>query len=238
MTAREVPPPRRMRAAPPPATHRPRADVRPCAILVTGLMLLGGACAGSGVHSTVTERPPKGRAQEGVASWYGPGFHGKRTASGEIFDMHALTAAHRTLPLGTLIEVRDLGTGRVVVARVNDRGPFVRGRIVDLSMGAARSLGIEEAGIARVRVTVVGRPLSVPVGYWVQVGAFREEERARSLAADLEKRYPGTAVEPAAEWFRVKVPSGDRRRDAEALRRALRRSGYEAFLVLATTQRD
>ena len=200
------------------------------AILATFVVLLGG-CAGSGAHPPTTERPPKSRVQEGIASWYGPGFHGKRTASGEIFDMHALTAAHRTLPLGTLIEVRSLDTGRTVVARVNDRGPFVRGRIVDLSMAAARSLGIEESGIARVRLLVVGGPLSPAVAYWVQVGAFREEERARSLAADLERRYPGTAVDAGAEWYRVQVPSTGRRREAEAIRRSLRRAGYEAFLV-------
>ena len=88
----------------------------------------------------------------GIASWYGAAHHGRRTASGEIFDMNAMTAAHRTYPFGTRVRVTDLATGRTVVVRINDRGPFVRGRIIDLSRAAAARLGIVQAGTARVRV--------------------------------------------------------------------------------------
>jgi len=91
----------------------------------------------------------------GVASWYGPGFHGRPTASGEIFDQEELTAAHRTLQFGTLVEVTNLANGRSVVVRINDRGPFVEGRIIDLSLGAARLLGMLDAGLARVRLRLV-----------------------------------------------------------------------------------
>ena len=96
--------------------------------------------------------------QVGVASWYGPKFHGRKTASGEIFDMHALTAAHRTLPFGTLVRVTYLKTGKSVVVRINDRGPWKRGRIIDLSYAAARKIGLVRDGTGRVRLEVVRWP--------------------------------------------------------------------------------
>ena len=92
----------------------------------------------------------------GQASWYGPGFYGNRTANGEVFDMDLISAAHKTLPLPSIVEVTDLDTGRKLKVRVNDRGPFVSGRIIDLSKGAARKLGIYERGVARVRVRYIG----------------------------------------------------------------------------------
>jgi len=96
--------------------------------------------------------------QVGIASWYGPGFHGKRTANGEIYDMYAMTAAHKTLPFNTIVKVVDLDTGRWVIVRINDRGPFVPGRIIDLSYAAAKELGIVEKGIARVGLKVLKWP--------------------------------------------------------------------------------
>jgi len=94
----------------------------------------------------------------GIASWYGPGFHGKTTASGEPYDMYAFTAAHKTLPFGTVVRVVDLATGRSVVVRINDRGPFVAGRIIDLSYAAAEALGILEQGTARVGLQILAGP--------------------------------------------------------------------------------
>lgn len=94
------------------------------------------------------------QGQAGIASFYGPGFHGRRTASGERFNMHAMTAAHRTLPFGTRVRVVNLGNGKAVVVRVTDRGPFVRGRVIDLSAGAARAIGVHGLGkvcVERVR---------------------------------------------------------------------------------------
>ncbi len=96
--------------------------------------------------------------QVGIASWYGPGFHGKRTSSGEIYDMNALTAAHKTLPLGTIVKVVDLETGRSVIVRINDRGPFIPGRIIDLSYAAAQELGMIEKGTARVGLKILRWP--------------------------------------------------------------------------------
>lgn len=117
----------------------------------------------SGCASSLSRRPPQppGSApipahphtqQFGLASWYGPGFHGQPTASGEIYNQNALTAAHPTLPLGTRVEVTNLTNGKSVQVRINDRGPFVRGRTIDLSHGAARKLGMIEPGVSRVRI--------------------------------------------------------------------------------------
>lgn len=97
------------------------------------------------------------KAAQGIASWYGPGFHGRRTASGERFNQNALTAAHRSLPFGTQVKVTNLNNGRSVVVRINDRGPFSRGRIVDLSAGAARVIGLKGTGTAPVRIQILGR---------------------------------------------------------------------------------
>ena len=102
-------------------------------------------------------RPARAWTQTGIASWYGGKFHGRRTASGERFNKHALTAAHRELPFGTLVRVISLRTGRHTVVRINDRGPFVKGRVIDLSHAAARQLGIVASGVDRVRLEIVGR---------------------------------------------------------------------------------
>jgi rare lipoprotein A len=96
--------------------------------------------------------------QVGIASWYGPGFHGNRTSNGEIYDMYAMTAAHKTLPFNTIVKVVDLDTGRSVIVRINDRGPFIPGRIIDLSYAAAKELGIVEKGLARVGLKVLKWP--------------------------------------------------------------------------------
>jgi rare lipoprotein A (peptidoglycan hydrolase) len=106
-----------------------------------------------GLFSLLPNTPALAKASNAVASWYGPGFHGRRTASGERFNQHAMTAAHRTLPFGTLVRVTH--KGRSVVVRINDRGPFIRGRSLDLSKGAARQIGC--AGVCRVSMAVVGR---------------------------------------------------------------------------------
>jgi len=102
------------------------------------------------------EKVSKGYAQCGVASWYGPGFHGKKTSSGEVYDMYDMTAAHCLLPLNTLVKVTNLANDKEIVVKINDRGPFVGERVIDLSLAAARKLGMAEKGIAPVRVAVLG----------------------------------------------------------------------------------
>lgn len=110
---------------------------------------------------TPLKRARIGYTETGVASWYGPGFHGKKTSSGEIYDMHCLTAAHKTLPLNSTVKVTNLKTCREVTVRVNDRGPFVDDRVIDLSLAAAKKIDLVSDGTAPVRVTVVGEPGTV-----------------------------------------------------------------------------
>ncbi len=119
------------------------------ALLFAAAVLLG--CASTAELKT----PPRGATQEGLASWYGAKFHGRPTASGEIYDMHRISAAHKQLPFGTVVEVRNKDNGRKLRVPINDRGPFIRGRIIDLSLAAARELGMFGAGVAQVRIRVV-----------------------------------------------------------------------------------
>jgi len=137
----------------------------------------------------------EGYREQGMASWYGEPFHGRRTSSGEVFDMYKLTAAHKTLPLPSLVRVTSLDTGRSVVVTVNDRGPFVKDRLIDLSFEAARQIGIVKNGTGRVRVEAVGERTGVltaatdsaPVQLlFMQVGAFGDEDNAARLKARLE----------------------------------------------------
>jgi len=142
-----------------------------------------------------------GWTQRGVASWYGPDFHGGKTSNGETYNMYALTAAHKTLPMNTMVRVTNLRNARSVVVRINDRGPFVKGRIIDLSYEAGRRIGIDKTGTAPVKLTVLGfdsliaakagakgvRQKVTAGRFGVQVGAFRRREGAELY----KKRYDG-----------------------------------------------
>jgi rare lipoprotein A len=131
-----------------------------------------------------------GMEETGVASWYGNPYHGRASASGEIYDMEKLTAAHRTLPFGTVVEVENLDNRARVDVRVNDRGPFVKGRIIDLSRAAAREIRMLGPGTAKVRIRVIGLPPSDSAAYYaVQAGAFRERENAERLRKKMESEY-------------------------------------------------
>jgi rare lipoprotein A len=126
-------------------------------------------------------------AQEtGYASWYGGKFQGRKTANGEIFDTNQLTAAHRTLPFGTLVKVTNMGNGLSVTVRINDRGPFVEGRIIDLSRAAADAIGMMGSGVAYVSVEVVSSPAPADALFTVQAGAFSRKENAEAMAARLQ----------------------------------------------------
>lgn len=132
-----------------------------------------------------------GDIQRGVASWYGPNFHAKKTSNGEVYNMYAMTAAHKTLPMNTVVKVDNLENGESAIVRINDRGPFVSGRIIDLSNKAAHKINMIKKGTARVRITVLGfngkiartkaeKEQTATVGkYYVQVGAFRRLEGAK-----------------------------------------------------------
>ncbi len=183
----------------------------------------------------------EGFSEVGLASWYGPGFHGRRTANGEIYDMYARTAAHKLLPLGTTVRVTNLENGREVVARINDRGPFVDGRIIDLSYALARDLAIVDRGVARVRIVAVAGPNggAAPVALegtfaW-QVGAFTVQTNAEGLARSLGRSFGQVAVvrydRGDAVFHRVRVGRYPRPEVAETDRGALTRLGLDPFLV-------
>jgi len=139
-------------------------------------------------HKIPPPAAPIVQGEEGLASWYGHPYHGRHAASGEIYDMYAMTAAHRTLPFGTQVRVHDLENGRDVDVRINDRGPFVEGRIIDLSYAAAQSMGMP--GLARVRLEILGLGSTTePAVFAVQVGAFRDPANADRLKAMIEANY-------------------------------------------------
>jgi rare lipoprotein A len=134
-----------------------------------------------------------GTVQVGTASWYGRPYHGRQAASGEIYDMEKMTAAHRTLPFGTRVRVQNLENGKIVDLRIIDRGPFVKDRIIDVSHAAAQALAMVGSGTAKVRVEVVSIPTNEPTPLFaVQVGAFQDRARAERLQQKMEERY-GTA---------------------------------------------
>lgn len=196
-----------------PAPVRRRRGVRsPAGGLALILLLALGACAGRRPPPDASVEP--GWSQEGVASWYGPRFHGRSTASGESFDMEAMTAAHPTLPLGTRVRVTVLETGRRTVLRVNDRGPFVDDRILDVSRAAARMLGFLQEGTARVRVEVVEGP---PDCWEVQVGSYAESGNARAMGRRLRREGEPVRLEAGPRGL-TRVVAGPYGTRAEALR--------------------
>ena len=123
-------------------------------LMLMGLMVVWVSGCGTSA-ATVTSPGGDRHEVEGKASWYGEAFHGRQTASGETYDMHAMTAAHKTLPFGTRVRVQEVGTGRSVVVRINDRGPFVDGRVIDLSYQAAREVGMVNAGVTEVELDIL-----------------------------------------------------------------------------------
>jgi rare lipoprotein A len=180
-------------------------------------------------------RPIINGVQTGIASWYGAEFHGRRTSNGEVYNMHDLTAAHRTLPFGTVVEITNLLNGRSVTVRINDRGPFVGDRIIDLSYAAARMLDMVGPGTIPTRLEVVKEVLPAPDGqrFAVQVGAFILRDNAQALAAKLQPDFPDVAVSLfQTEWqtyYRVRIPAGSR---GEAHRLADRLSGLGHNVIL------
>jgi rare lipoprotein A len=169
---------------------------RLCAALCLALTLCGCALFGTRAPAPSPARPaPPSTSLVGIASWYGPGFNGKHTANGEIYDQEDLTAACDTLPLGTRALVTNLQNGRSVEVRINDRGPFVKGRMIDLSHGAAMALGLVEPGTAQVRIDVLTMGPQLEPGYFVQVGSFSSPANAQRLRAQLSRYFTDVRVE-------------------------------------------
>jgi rare lipoprotein A len=161
-------------------------------------------------------------AEIGRASWYGPPYHNRRGSNGEVYNMHAMTAAHRTLPLGSIVRVTNLKTGHTALVRITDRGPFIPGRVLDLSLAAARKLDVYLPGIAEVKVEVMQTPAPLDTGgkWAVQIGGFPHEDEATKLADHLTRRYRTAKVQrfasPAGDWWvRVRVLGDDRERAQE-----------------------
>jgi rare lipoprotein A len=170
--------------------------------------------------------------ERGIASWYGPKFHGRLTASGERYDMNDRTAAHPSLPFGTKVGVRNTRTGREVVVRVNDRGPYSRNRIIDLSYAAAREVGVVGPGTASVELYLIPSA-GAPLRFTVQVGAFSEPERAVALHREIARIYPEAVVDSDGTWNRVQIGAFDSREQAESLRRELAAIGMSSVVVSA-----
>jgi rare lipoprotein A len=181
--------------------------------------------------------PRVSHTEVGLASWYGPPYNHRKGSNGQIYDMNAMTAAHRTLPLGTVVRVTNLQAGKSAVVTITDRGPFIEGRIIDLSLAAAKAIDVWRSGTAKVKLEVLRSPASLSSGgrWAVQIGGFHEEHSADKEVHHLEQRYQSAKVisfaSPAGDyWVRVRVPNDDRRQ-AEEIARNSRTSEGSVFLV-------
>lgn len=172
-------------------------------------------------------------SEQGIASWYGEEFHQKPTAAGEAYDMYGLTAAHKTLPLGTWVLVTDLDSRRSVRVRINDRGPFVKDRIIDLSYGAAHELGIVERGTARVelRCSYSEATLRDRLGYWVQLGAYQDPELAGEFAVRLQEEYPNVRVFSSNAYHHVRIGPFRSEPEANHVKERFLATGRKAFVI-------
>ncbi len=197
------------------------------------LLALALAGAVTACRSGPASDPGRGWSQRGHASWYGKPFHGRQTASGEIYDMHELTAAHKKLPFHSVVEVRNLDNGRTVRVRITDRGPFVKGRIIDLSYAAAREIDMIGSGIAPVEIRLVSRTPRHPAAdllFTVQIGAFRDRRYAEELAGRVADGL-SARVETEGGWHRVRVGEFQREEAARRVRDQLHRAGHRAIVV-------
>lgn len=188
------------------------------------------------------------KIQQGMASWYGPRFHGKRTANGEVYDQHALTAAHRTLPMGTKAMVTNIDTGESVEVRINDRGPYKYGRVIDLSYAAAQQIGMWANGTAPVRIEVLNpdgilppEELIVPSAYAVLLASSTEAEEVASLMSRISRQQPdvylSTLSSGMVNYYQLRL--GPFRSRGAAARRAqeLTRVGLQALIVAEDDRR-
>ena len=211
------------------------------AVLLAAIIVWAEACA---VHQARNQAPTQasGRAtQTGIASWYGPGFHGQATASGVIYDQNDLTAAHQTLPLGTRILVTNLDNGRSLELTVNDRGPFAKGRILDLSYASAQALAAVGPGTIPVRIEVIDSgaaritEIRSSLDYTLQLGSFAQLQNAQELRDRLVKSYPNVNIVSLrirdATYYRVQMGNFSDRALAEAQARDIAQAGYPVLIM-------
>ena len=173
--------------------------------------------------------------QYGIASWYGKDFHGKPTSSGEIYDMYQLTCAHNTFPLGTMVMVTHMENGKSVELKVNDRGPFVKDRIIDLSYAAAQIIGMYEKGTAYVKVEAIGPVVEQVQRFTLQVGSFADEGNAQGLAEQLRKSFDNvhvTTMETLTQkYHRVRVGQFETREEALGTAEKLSQMGFKVLVT-------
>jgi rare lipoprotein A len=217
----------------------PLVRVLPGFVVLTGFLVgIFPGCTASYRHIDRFPGYPVGFIERGEASWYGPGFHGNKTANGERYDMHKLTAAHRTLPLGSVAIVHSLASGRHVTVRINDRGPFAKGRILDLSLAGAQALGMVGNGTDQVEIRVIdynARPEGMGV-LRIQVGVFAELHNAQALLAKVRQDFPdGRIVEvnlPEGRRYRVQVGKFESESEAQVSSDRLDRKFHlQSFLM-------
>lgn len=173
--------------------------------------------------------------ESGMASWYGPDFHGKRTASGETYDQRELTAAHKTLPFNSVVRVTNLDNGKQVVVRINDRGPYSRGRVIDLSRAAAEEVSMIQAGVARVRIEVLhtDRPIIGELSrevFGVQIASLADPDAARAKANELRGGWVLPARVDGQRVYRVMVGRYGSKELAEEAMQELKRQGIDGFV--------
>jgi rare lipoprotein A len=219
-------------AAPPAPEAYPRAPQPLARIPITPVP--PGGVSGEDLDFINTHKPIL--TEVGLATWYTAPYKGKKAANGQLFDDNSLTAAHRTLPMGSLIVVSNLKTGQSSAMRISDRGPFVEGRIIDLTITSAKATGVYRAGLAQVRIDVYQTPKPIATGgrWCVQIGAFKSEDAALRLKQQLLRSYPGSnVIEFAGEdsyWVRIR-PEGDDRQQAEFIAAHLQPAEGAAFLT-------
>lgn len=177
---------------------------------------------------------PGAYSEQGVASWYGIPFNGRRASSGEVFDMNQPVAAHRTLPFGSRVRVTNLNNGLATEVRIIDRGPFIEGRIIDLSRAAASSINMIGTGTAPVRLELLSAPAPIPGYFTVQIGAFGERENAERLMSQFRPRYPVFVQElqtAGGRFYRVRIGRESNQAVAQELATTLSGQGFRAFVV-------
>jgi peptidoglycan lytic transglycosylase len=200
-----------------------RRPVYAGAALVLANLAISEACARK-TSARVPSPPRIGSTETGIASWYGAPYHGRATSSGEIYDQEQLTAAHRTLPFQTWVEVTNLENGKHINVRITDRGPFVDRRIIDLSLAAAREIDMVRSGTARVRLKIIEAPREL---FSVQIGAFSSRDRADAFA----KKFDNARVLESGSVWRVLVGRSLPQADAKRLAEKLRKSAGQAMVV-------
>jgi len=170
-----------------------------------------------------------------VASWYGPYFHGRQTASGEIFDMYNFTCAHREFPFGTKLKIINISNNRSVNCLVNDRGPFIEGRDLDLSYATAKEIGMIEPGVSMVKVEYVKENSKYMRSFTIQVGSFKEISNAMGLKEALEQRYNRVYITEAyvdgERYYRVRIGKIIGKDEAYHLAKVIEKEGYDALIV-------